>query len=100
MSVMDWEATLDAFEQRLEAQERAYRDGLVEAVPPFEPPAVATAIPAAFVDRATQLVWRCRALEDTLAAALHTAREQLDRVGEAVAGPAAPASPMYFDSRI
>ena len=96
----DWQAALDAFEQRLAAQEASYEQGLVSPVPPFEPPKVTTPLPQGFVARATELVWRCRALEETLAGALQHAQEQLDRVGAAATAPAAPAQPIFFDSRV
>ena len=98
MTAMDWATTLDAFEQRLAAQWAALEQGALEPVEPFAPPALAEALPHDFVDRATDLVWRCRALEDALAAALAKVTDQLERAAEPAAGP--PAEPVYFDSRI
>ena len=98
MSATDWESTLDAFQERLDAQWAVYRDGLTEPVVPFEPPAVTSPIPPQFVARAAELLQRCRALEETLAAAMEMARSDLDRLGPS--GGAAPAEPVYFDSRV
>jgi hypothetical protein len=93
-----WTATLDAFEQRLEAQWAALHDASVEPVPAFEPPPGAAVLPDEHVACATELVWRCRALEEALAAALAKVTDQLDQAAEPPAGP--PAEPVYFDSRI
>ena len=98
MTSHDWAATLDAFERRLEAQWSALHDGAVEPVPPFAPPTAPSAVPPELVERATQLVWRCRALEESLAGALAKVAEQLERAAETPTGP--PAQPVYFDSRI
>ena len=92
-------SALDGFEHRLAAQEAALSSGLVEAAPSFDPPSLPTPLPHDLVERATALVWRCRALEETLSRALQDAGAQLDRIGEA--GPArAPSQPVYFDSRV
>lgn len=95
-----WTLTLDAFEASLDAREAALADGLVQAVPPFEPPADLAPLPYDFADRAAELVRRCRVLETKLETALGDAREQLERLGETTQSPAPPAEPMFFDSKV
>ena len=97
MNDSGWECTLDAFEQRLHAQEVALALGSLDPVAEFEPPAAPTALPTAFLHRATELVARCRALEDALATALATALTDHE---QAKRSAAAPAQPVYFDSRV
>ena len=98
MSTSDWTTTLDAFEQRLAAQWSALEQGALAPVAAFEPPVHTEPLPQDFVGRATDLVRRCRALEDALAAALAKVTDQLERAAEPAAGP--PAEPVYFDSRV
>ena len=95
-----WQRTLDDFEATLRAQEASLDQGMTKAVPPFEPPVGLNPMPADFVHRATDLVARCRALEEKLAGALDDAHAQLDRLGETSAVAAAPAQPVFFDSRV
>ena len=95
----DWVSALDGFEHRLAAQEAALASGVVEPTSSFDPPSLPTPLPHALVERATALVWRCRALEESLEQALKDAAAQLDRIGEA--GPArTPSQPVFFDSRV
>lgn len=100
MSLIDWKAALDDFEDRLTAQWAALEAGSPEPVAAFQPPTVATPVPDLLRDRATELVWRCRALEDALGLALDAAREQLQRVEDSPTAPAAASEPVYFDSRV
>jgi hypothetical protein len=101
MSTSEWAAALDAFEARVASQWAALDDPSLEPAPPFAAPAVPGPMPDELVARATELVHRCRALEDTLSAALADARQQLERLDEptATAG-SSPAEPVFFDSRI
>ena len=100
VSATDWETTLTVFEARVEAQWTAHREGSLDPVPMFEPPAAASPLPAHLVTRATELVWRCRALEEALTAALADATAQLARLDETDAATSAPAEPVFFDSRV
>jgi hypothetical protein len=95
-----WAATLDAFEQRLDAQERALDGGSHEAIPAFAPAPDLPPIPVDLVDRAVALVWRCRALEDRVTAALNDAKTQLQALADAAPAPAEAAEPVFFDSRV
>ena len=97
MNSGEWGPTLDAFERRLAAQEAALRSGSLDPVADFEPPARPPALPSEFLTRAQDLVARCRALEDALAAALDSARQDHEHV---VRTAAPPAQPVYFDSRV
>jgi hypothetical protein len=100
MSTSEWAATLDAFEARVAAQWAALGDSSAEPVPPFAAPEVPGPLPEELVARATELVHRCRALEDTLSAALADARQQLERLDEPATTASSPAEPVFFDSRI
>ena len=95
-----WSASLDAFEQRLDAQESALAEGSHVPVPPFLPAAGLPALPADLVDRAVALVWRCRALEERVSDALEQAKNQLQALAEGAPPAAAAAEPMFFDSRV
>jgi hypothetical protein len=97
MSSPDWDATLDAFARRLDEQWSALDRNALDEITPFVAPAVDAPLPAELAQRAVELVQRCRALEDSLAAALARVSHDLDR---AAAPAAAPAQPVYFDSRI
>jgi hypothetical protein len=97
---MVWSATLDAFEQRLDAQERALDRGSHEPIPAFSPAPDLPPLPTEMVDRAVALVWRCRALEERVTAALTQAKEQLAALAEAAPTPADAAEPVFFDSRV
>jgi hypothetical protein len=100
MSATEWAKTLDAFEARVAAQWAALDDSSLEPIPPFAEPAVHTPLPDELIARATELVHRCRALEDTLSAALADARQQLERLDEPATTASSPAEPVFFDSRI
>lgn len=100
MSAADWATALDAFEARIAAQWAVLHDGSLEPVPPFDPPAAATALPEHLVTRATELVQRCRALEDALSAALTQATHQLEDLDATTHSSSAPAEPVFFDSRV
>jgi hypothetical protein len=95
-----WEATLDAFELRLVAQESALERGLIDPEPAFRPPAGMPLLPDELLERAQQLLRRSRALEESLTDARDAARGQLDRAAEGRAGRTGPAQPVYFDSRV
>ena len=95
-----WAVTLDAFEQRLDAQERALDGGSHEPIPAFSPAPDLPPVPLEMVDRAVALVWRCRALEDRVTAALNEAKEQLQALADAAPAPADAAEPVFFDSRV
>jgi hypothetical protein len=96
--VTNWDAVLDDFEARLADQWAALRAGSLDGAQAFAPPPVDGPLPPEHVERATALVWRCRELEDALAAALAAATENLERLDRAA--PAVPAGPVYFDSRV
>lgn len=100
MSAHEWEATLDEFERTLTIQETACREGSIEDFASFAFPEVHTPIPLGLLDRVTGLMWRCSALEDALVAARDALREEIDRLGDAPHTTAAPAEPVYFDSRL
>lgn len=95
-----WEGTLDAFEQRLGAQERALDDGDHASISKFAPPPDLPPLPAALVDRAVALVWRCRALEERVSTALQQAKDQLAALAGAAPASADAAEPVFFDSRV
>jgi hypothetical protein len=100
MNTSEWAKTLDAFEARVAAQWAALENRSLESVPAFAAPAVPGPMPDELVARATELVHRCRALEDTLSAALADARQQLEHLNETGPSPESPAEPVFFDSRI
>lgn len=93
---MDWTAILDAFERNLDAQWSALDRNAPHEAPSFTPPEPTQPLPPELTERATALVWRCRALEDALSAALAKTTEELERPAPATA----PAQPVYFDSRV
>ena len=100
--VQEWTVTLDQFEQRLADQWSAFETGAPDAIEPFQPPALASSLPEDLRDRAVDLVRRCRALEDALAATLERVAGQLADVAETKAAPVRTggAEPAYFDSRV
>ena len=95
-----WEATLDAFEQRLDAQERALDEGSHDPIPRFSRTTDLPPIPAALIDRAVALVRRCRTLEERVSGALQQAKDQLAALADAAPAAAAAAQPVFFDSRV
>ena len=99
MSTCDWASVLDTFEARLHAQREALSMG-GGAVAEWQPPALETPMPSELADRAADLVWQCRQLEDEIEQALATASAALDRMLEAPPVPVAAAEPVYFDSRV
>ena len=70
------------------------------ALAPWDEPAPTQPLPRDLMERATTLMWRCRALEDEIELALNGVAASLDRMLEVAATSAAPAEPMYFDSRV
>ena len=97
-----WTDTLDRFEQRLADQWSAFETGGADTIEPFEPPTLAIPLPDHLRERAIDLVRRCRALEDALAATLERVAGQLADVAATKATPVrnGAAEPAYFDSRV
>ena len=99
MSTCDWAAVLDTFEARLHAQRAALSMG-GGAVSEWQPPELEAPLPADLADRAADLVWQCRQLEDEIEQALTTASAALDRLLAAPPAPVTAAEPVYFDSKV
>ena len=99
MSTRGWTAVLDEFEARIHAQREALEMGSA-LIAPWHAPAVDEPLPRDLVERATELVWQCRELEDEIARALGGAAASLDQLLAAPPVPTQAAQPMYFDSRI
>lgn len=95
-----WHTTLDAFEARLDAQAAAIASGDITAIEPFTEPETSNPLPRELTERATELVWRCRRIEEQLAAALQRSQTSIDRLLDAPAPSAPAAEPVYFDSRV
>ena len=85
-----WDAALDAYEARLDAQRTALDTGDVD-VAPFEPPADLGPLPADLAERASALLADARALEADLATRTEAA---------SVAHAAPRATPSFLDQRV